>query len=84
MVRITGIVLPAVVIRAMIRNYIGELPDRICWSAGILVPVLLYAVVFMRRKSVTSYQVLCTDMTILALGALWQIFYIRIIHPWGL
>ena len=54
----------------MIRNYIGELPDRICWSAGILVPVLLYAVVFMRRKSVTSYQVLCTDMTILALGAL--------------
>lgn len=69
-VRITGIVLPAVVIRAMIRNYIGELPDRICWSAGILVPVLLYAVVFMRRKSVASYQVLCTDVTILALGAL--------------
>ena len=69
-VRITGIVLPAVVIRAMILNYIGELPDRICWSVGILVPVLLYAAVFISKNSVASYQVLCTDVTILALGML--------------
>ena len=65
-----GIVLPAVVIRAMILNYIGEVPDRICWSVGILVPVLLYAAVFISKNSVASYQVLCTDVTILALGML--------------
>lgn len=69
-VRITGIVLPAVVIRAMILNYIGEVPDRICWSVGILVPVLLYAAVFISKNSVASYQVLCTEVTILALGML--------------
>lgn len=68
MFRITGIVLPAVVIRSMILNYIGELPDTICWSVGILVPVLLYAAVFISKNSVASWQVLCADMTILALG----------------
>lgn len=69
-VRITGIVLPAVVIRAMIFKYIGELPDMICWSTGILVPVILYIVIFVTQKSVAPYQALCADMTILALGML--------------
>ena len=69
-VRITGIVLPAVAIRAMIFKYIGELPDMICWSTGILVPVILYIVIFVTQKSVAPYQALCADMTILALGML--------------
>ena len=68
----------------MILNHIGELPDRICWSVGILVPVLLYAAVFISKNSVASYQVLCTDVTILALEGLWQIFYIPIIQPRGI
>ena len=54
----------------MYKKYIGELPDRICWSVGILVPVLLYAAVYFSKNSVASYQVLCTDVTILALGML--------------
>ena len=68
--RVTGIVFPAMVVRLMLYNYFGIASDLIGWGVGILVPLLIYAVSFLRTKDAIFLQTLCTDMTILALGML--------------
>ena len=69
-IRLAGIGFPAVLIHSMFTRYYSGLSESLCWSVGLLVPIALYAVVYLRTKNVTAYQLACTDMTILALGGI--------------